>query len=864
DPEGRFVAGQHLRREPALMRALAAFALLGLAALTGCAPGKSIVTVTLDGDAAAPIGPIARLTVTPSDGSGHKDTITVPVGASIPPAYSFSLRFDASVKTTIHLSILALDDAGMAIASAAGDVDVKPSATARLPLTLTALVPPPPGSTLAFTTQPMDALAKTTLAPVRVTVLDGSGAPVTITNVPITVALGNAAGATLSGTLTVNATAGVATFADLSVDKAGSGYTLVASAPGTSDGTSAPFAIKTTGWVPQNAGLTGGTINDLILDPKHPATLYAATGDNGVWKSIDGGTSWARASTGLPRRKAVDALAIDPVTTTTLYAGCADAGIYKSTDGGGSWVQSSTLTINAAPSAAIAVDPTHPTAVYAAANKAVVRTLDGGTTWASVATNATYGSGPRSIAIHPTTGEVWVAQFGDGLARSPYMSTTFTLADGAGANIIPGVHPYMKCVAFDPNNSAAMYASGDVAPTVYVSTDTGGNWTAAATAPAHAPVKMRGFVGAGGVVRMYGAIPEEGIVSTPVATNKWDYPSAGITGANAVAVDPNTQNLVYAATNAGVERTTDSFNFTGVNNGLVGHGAWTITVDPKNGSKLYVGKRDGLFRSTDGGQSWSPPTSAMPGSTNVYAIAVDFTDDKQLYLGTDNWGFSSADFGATWTAVTYGGTILPIFSLAATPSQSGTFFAGGGGGDAYSIASGATAWSPAGSGLPASSRINALVAHPTNAMILYAATSASGVYKTANAGAVWSASSTGLASMKIVGLALDPMTPATLYAATADQGVYKSSDAGATWSAASSGLQSMNTTAIALAPSQPATLYVATDKGVHQSLDGGATWAPYNAGLGASEVNALAVDPTDPLSAFAATWDGGVYKNITQ
>ncbi|MGZ3429279.1 MAG: WD40/YVTN/BNR-like repeat-containing protein [Polyangia bacterium] len=118
--------------------------------------------------------------------------------------------------------------------------------------------------------------------------------------------------------------------------------------------------------------------------------------------------------------------------------------------------------------------------------------------------------------------------------------------------------------------------------------------------------------------------------------------------------------------------------------------------------------------------------------------------------------------------------------------------------------------------------------------------------------------------MKIVGLALDPMTPATLYAATADQGVDKSSDAGATWSAASSGLQSMNTTAIALAPSQPATLYVTTDKGVHQSLDGGATWAPYNAGLGASEVNALAVDPTDPLSAFAATWDGGVYKNITQ
>ena len=76
-------------------------ALLLMALVAGCAPGKSIVTVVLDGDAAAPVGPIATLSVTPADGGGHKDTITIPVGATIPPAYTFSLRFDASVKTTI-------------------------------------------------------------------------------------------------------------------------------------------------------------------------------------------------------------------------------------------------------------------------------------------------------------------------------------------------------------------------------------------------------------------------------------------------------------------------------------------------------------------------------------------------------------------------------------------------------------------------------------------------------------------------------------------------------------------------------------------------------------------------------------------
>ena len=845
-----------------MMRRL--FATLVLAALAGCAPGKSIVTVVVDGDAAAPVGPIASLSVTPADGSGHKDTITIPVGATIPPAYTFSLRFDASVKTTIHVAVVALDENGQAIGSAAGDVDVKPSATTRLPLTLAPLVPPPMGATLSFTTQPMDALKNTTMAPVRVTVLDANGMPVTTTNVPITLALGtNPSSATLSGTLTVNATGGVATFGDLAIDLPGSGDTLVATAPGVADATSAPFAIKSTGWVASNAGLTGGVINDLILDPKHPATLYAATADNGVWKTIDGGNSWARAATGLPRRHPVDRLAIDPVTTTTLWAACGDAGVYKSADGGGSWVQSTSMTIAQGDYAAIAVDPSHPMVVYAAAARAVLRTVNGGSSWASVATNATYGAGPRSIAIHPTTGAVWVAQFGDGIATMPYNGTTFTAANGTGTSVIPGTHPYMKCIAFDPGDPAKMYTSGDITPTVFVSSDGGANWTGAMTAPVHAPWKMAGFVGAGGVVRMYGAIPEEGVVSTPVATNKWDYGSAGITGAYAVAVDPTTQNLVSAATATGVMRTTDSFNFTGINNGLVGHGAWSVAVDPKNGAKVYVGMRHGLFRSTDGAQSWAPPTSTMPGATNIYALAVDYTDDKQLYLATDNWTYRSADYGATWTAVSNGGTTVnAIYSLAAAPSTSLAFYAGGAAGDAYSIA-GTGTWMAAGTGLPAG-RVNALVVDPTNAMLVYAATAMGGVYKTTNGGAMWTVSSTGIASMNIVGLALDPTTPATLYAATADQGVYKSSDSGAHWAAASTGLTSMTTSAIALAPSQPATVYVATDKGVHQSLDGGATWAPYNAGLGAADVVALAVDPTDPLTAFAVTWDGGVFKNITQ
>ena len=842
---------------------LAAFGLV--VALAGCAPGKSIVTVTLDAD--SPTAIIDHLTVMATDTNSHKSGSvgSIAVGAAIPPAYTFSLRFDASVRSTVHLAITAVDGSGTAIGTAGGDVAVKPSATVHLGLTLTPVVAPPPGSTLAFMAQPTDTLAKATIPTVSVVVQDGNGATVTTTNIPITLAIGiNPASGTLGGTLTVNATGGVASFGDLSIDQPGMGYTLVATATGLTDATSMPFAIRTTGWVPVNAGLTGGVIHDLVLDPKHPATLYAATEDNGVWRTLDGGSNWTRASTGLPARHPVDALAVDPVTTTTLWATLGDQGVYKSTDGGNSWTQSTSTVVHSGDTAAIAVDPAHPSNVYAAASRAVVRTLDGGATWNSLGSGATYADGPRSIAINPTTGDVWLAQFGDGLWKLTYGGAGFTLADGTGGNIIPGTHPYMKCIAFDPNDPAKMYASGDLQPqaTVYVSSDGGANWTPAAAAPATAPVKMRGFVGPGGVVRMYGAIPESGIISTPTATNRWDYNSAGITNASAVAVDPTTANLVYAATKTGVTRSTDSFNFTGVNNGLVGYGLYSLAVDPKNGTKIYTGGTNGVFRSSDGAQSWSAPSSPMPGAVKIYGLAVDYTDDK-IYLGTDNYGFLSADFGANWSSVTYGTTINPLYSLAASPSMSNTFWAGGTSGQAYTTSGGAT-WTAAGAGLPASSRINAIAVHPTDPMTVFAATSAAGVYKTTNAGAMWTASSTGLGSMKIAALVIDPSDGNNLLAATADMGVYRSMDGGATWSASSSGLTTMNTIAIAVAPSQTNTLYLATDAGVFQTLDGGNSWAAYSAGLAGADIDAIAVDPTDPLTAYVATWNEGVLKNVTQ
>src|SRR5207249_1145432 len=112
----------------------------------------------------------------------------------------------------------------------------------------------------------------------------------------------------------------------------------------------------------------------LAIDPRAPSTLYAGTSANGVYKSTDGGGSWAAASNGLPSYSSVRALAIDPSVPSTLYVATftsdpatssSTISVYKSTDGGGSWAAASNGLPASAASyiGALVIDPSMPSTV---------------------------------------------------------------------------------------------------------------------------------------------------------------------------------------------------------------------------------------------------------------------------------------------------------------------------------------------------------------------------------------------------------------------------------------------------------------------------------------------------------------------
>jgi photosystem II stability/assembly factor-like uncharacterized protein len=146
-------------------------------------------------------------------------------------------------------------------------------------------------------------------------------------------------------------------------------------------------------------GPEGGDIHAFAIDQTIPTTLYA--GGEGVFKSTDGGQTWAAINTGLPNSSQVNALVIDPIHPSTLYAGTNNYGVFKSTDGGQHWTAINTGLFNTYVSA-LALDPTTPTTLYAG-GEGVFKSTDGGQHWTAMNTGLSNKREVNALAFDPTT-----------------------------------------------------------------------------------------------------------------------------------------------------------------------------------------------------------------------------------------------------------------------------------------------------------------------------------------------------------------------------------------------------------------------------------------------------------------------------
>ncbi len=128
---------------------------------------------------------------------------------------------------------------------------------------------PPAGVT--FVAPPGDARAGQLLSPILVTVVDAAGTRVAGADTLITIALGaHPPGAALTGTLSAHAANGVARFADLRIDMAGTGYTLIATVAGLTPDTSDAFRVMPE---PATSSATGSVTFTALASGDHTVVL---------------------------------------------------------------------------------------------------------------------------------------------------------------------------------------------------------------------------------------------------------------------------------------------------------------------------------------------------------------------------------------------------------------------------------------------------------------------------------------------------------------------------------------------------------------------------------------------------------------
>ena len=283
-----------------------------------------------------------------------------------------------------------------------------------------------------------------------------------------------------------------------------------------------------------------------------------------------------------------------------------------------------------------------------------------------------------------------------------------------------------------------------------------------------------------------------------------------------------------------------------------------LAIDPTTSTTLYAGADGGVFKSTDGGETWS---ISLPGYAS--GLVIESRSPTTLYAVTRNGLFKTHDAGTTWSAIGPNGTVR---ALAIDPAVSTTLYAGviddcpqgvchGG---VFKSTDGGNTWNATGLIEPL---VSTLVIAPTTPATLYAGTSGSGVFKSTDGGATWTA--IGPTPTDVNALTIDPATPTTLYFAgggcpdRCQFGIFKITNGGSTWSFLG---PDEGASALAIDPTNPSTLYAANSGGAYKSSDGGSTWSAI--GPNVNYVSALAIDPARPTTLYVGSF-GGVFKSTT-
>lgn len=612
------------------------------------------------------------------------------------------------------------------------------------------------------------------------------------------------------------------------------------------------------------SGGYNGRVSAVVCSPTNPNKVYVGGADGGVWRTLDGGSTWKSLTDAMPT-SAIGSLAIHPTNDDVVYAGTGEAnyanhsrpgmGILKSTDGGATWSLNGTSTFAGRSVSKIVIDPSDTQVLYAAV--------------------AAAGGFPEMAAAkgHPQrTGPYGVFKSTDG-------GSTWTLLAGG----LPS--QAATDLAIVPSAPQTVYAAigrpfGSTDNGVYKTTNGGTTWT-----------------------KLAGGLPTANL------------------GRISVATAPSDANRVYALVVNRCDANGGGGSTLGAYKSVNGGANWTsvpvgsfqatygwflcaIGVSPTNADTAFFAGFD-LLRTTNGGTSFSNVT---PPHVDQHAVAWDASG--RVWAGCDGGVYVSSNNGTNWTSRNTGLGICQFYAgVSISPSNAttilgglqdngtvvrqtpsgpwGNYIGGDGGythidqlspnigfaqyqgaGNLYRSTNGGSNWSSSGSGISGSDRsafFSPVEVDPTNSSRVLLGTYR--VYRSTNGGTSWTAISGDVSngSGSIRALAISKTNPNVVWLATNDGNVSKSTTGGTSFTKMLTGIPGWPrvTREVTIDPTDENTVYVAvanygTDQ-VRRTTNGGTSWTSLDGDLPDIPVNVIAVDRRYGRTVIYAGTDDGVY-----
>ena len=348
-----------------------------------------------------------------------------------------------------------------------------------------------------------------------------------------------------------------------------------------------------------------------------------------------------------------------------------------------------------------------------------------------------------------------------------------------------------------------------------------------------------------------------------------------------IAPHPSNADICYiASASGGVWKTVDGGNtWTPLTDELpsLNHGA--VELDPSNPDIVYIGTGeittgstgDGVFRSLDGGQTWTRIAEASDVGFQIPDIEVDPSNPNIIHVVSSSGYHRSTNAGGSWTTVIGGA----CSSVEVDPSNPSNVYIGRNNSGVWKSTNSGASVTQLTTGLPSSGSVDRSLVSlcdgtPSTLYVGFSqGSSVEGLYKTTNGGTSWTRlnNTPNFANPQAwydMFVGVDPNDPDTVYcggvhAQYAVAGVIRSTNSGTNWTelAGTGGQREMHPDQHVIAFGPNNTVWVGNDGGVWKSTNQGDDWTNCNATLTVTQNYTIAVSPFDSNKIMGGTQDNG-------